>query len=69
MRNTARPALLEDVHQPRIVHGGLAHKILESVAELQRDRLLNCDVSSSGYELVRPIPYLLSRDNCRETQP
>jgi hypothetical protein len=62
-RDSARPALLEDVHEACIIRGELTHEALEAVAKLRRDRLLNCDVFSSGHDLACPIPYLLSRDN------
>ena len=64
-RDSVGPALFFDVFQAGVIVGELRVELVESIPKMLRNRLLYRDVLSSGHDLVCRIPYVLSRDNCR----
>ena len=64
-RDPVRPTLLFDVLQAGFIRWELGVELVDGIPKMLRNRLLNGDVFSSGHDLVCPIPYVLSRDNCQ----
>ena len=64
VRDAIRPALFFDVLKTGVVVRKLAVEVLEAIPQVLRYRLLYCDLSTSGHDLLCRICSLLSRDNC-----